>query len=209
MHGIFKARGLAFVATLALLGGTVWIAAGTTGAYFSDTHDGTISGTVGSIQVHTTGIGGTGTDGMNLSFEKLLPGTPQTVSVDYSNTGNSPEDVWVVFPNSDALAALNDLGTFGEFGLSSSTGGHIFYSHNLRDDRNHSCGELKASGCWPLTKQYRVASAVQQSASGSVTFTFGIGADANDQKKFAAGAGLALPYQIVATQVGIKPSVME
>ena len=39
-----KSRGLALLATVALLGGTAWIASGTTGAYFSDTHTGAIGG---------------------------------------------------------------------------------------------------------------------------------------------------------------------
>ena len=86
-----KSRGLALLATVALLGGTAWVATATTGAYFSDTHTGSISGTVGSIKV--TPSGGGGAEHMNLSFTNMLPGDPQTVTVNYKNTGLNPEDV--------------------------------------------------------------------------------------------------------------------
>ena len=226
MHGILKTRGVAFVATLALLGGTVWIAAGTTGAYFSDTHSGTISGTVGSILV--TPSGGTGAEHMNLSFDKLLPGEPQTVTVNYQNTGNSPEDVWIVFPNATALSALNNLGTYGEVHLAAN-GTEIFASKNL-NQRVETCGTLSSSGCWPLAKQYRVANNVAPGAAGTVSFTFGLASKTvtpptafnvypatamawtishnNDDQYYisaADGQGAGLPYQIVATQRNVTP----
>jgi hypothetical protein len=228
MHGLLKARGVAFVATLALLGGTVWIAAGTTGAYFSDTHGGTISGTVGSILV--TPSGGTGAEHMNLSFDKLLPGEPQTVTVSYKNTGNSPEDVWITFPNKTALSALNNLGTYGEVHLAAN-GTEIFASKNL-NERLETCHVLSSDGCWPLEEQYRVASDVAPGVAGTVSFTFGLGvkwenppsafnvypatamaytvSHNNDDQYYissADGQGAGLPYQIVATQVGIEPGV--
>ncbi|GAB3035700.1 hypothetical protein GCM10027052_12120 [Parafrigoribacterium mesophilum] len=230
MFGIPKARGVAFVATLALLGGTVWIAAGTTGAYFSDTHSGTITGTVGSIQISP--YGGGGDNGIDFSFDRLLPGEAQTATVKYKNTGNSPEDVWIVFPNATALSALNSMGTYGEVHLAANDK-EIFASTNL-NDRVETCGPFASDGCWPLTKQYRVASAVAPGASGSVSFSFALAAKTvtppatfntypnsllsfqNDPAKnkddqyyinSADGSGAGLPYQIVATQVGIPAGV--
>jgi hypothetical protein len=50
MLSSLKIKGAAIAVSVALLGGTAWLAAGSTGAYFSDTHTGTISGTVGSIR---------------------------------------------------------------------------------------------------------------------------------------------------------------
>jgi hypothetical protein len=75
------AGGAAVALTLSL------VSLGTTGAYFSDTHQGNVAGSVGSIKV--TGSGGTGTDNLNLAFTGLLPGTPQTVTAGYQNTGMS------------------------------------------------------------------------------------------------------------------------
>src|SRR6185312_7866009 len=165
-----KSRGLALVATVALLGGTAWVASSTTGAYFSDTHTGSISGSIGSIQV--TPSGGTGAEHMNLSFTNMLPGEPQTVTVNYKNTGANPQDVWIVFNNATALSALNNLGTYGEASLAAN-GTALFHSTNL-NDRLGTCGAFSSTGCWPLAKQYKVASNLAPGASGDASFTFAL-----------------------------------
>ncbi|MEO7007087.1 MAG: hypothetical protein ABI065_08650 [Terrimesophilobacter sp.] len=222
----FGTRGAALFATLALLGGTVWVAAGTTGAYFSDTHSGTVAGTVGAIAV--TPYGGSGDTHMDLSFDRLLPGEPQTVTVNYQNTGDSAEDVWIVFNNATALSALNNLGTYGHVNLSANNS-TLFNSSNL-NDRVETCGTLAPNGCWPLAKQYRVASSVAPGATGNISFTFALASKTvtrpdhfnvypasehaylqsnnwNDQRFIdpADGSGNGLPYQIVATQKGVTP----
>lgn len=223
-----KIKGTALVATVALLGGTAWIAAGTTGAYFSDTHGGSISGTVGSIKV--TPYGGAGADGMDLSFTNMLPGVPQTATVHYKNTGANTQDVWIVFNNATALSALNNMGTYGEAHLSAN-GTALFDSANL-NDRSGTCGAFSPilPGCWPLAKQYKVASNVAPGATGSVSFTFDLASktisaapvfnvypvsalgyldtqNKNDQNYVnpADGHGSGLPYEIVATQQGVTP----
>ena len=221
-----KVKGLALVATVALLGGTAWVAAGTTGAYFSDTHSGSINGTIGSIKV--TPYGGGGSNGMDLSFTKMLPGELQTVTVNYQNTGANAEDVWIVFNNATALSALNNMGTYGEAHLSAN-GTALFDSANL-NDRVGTCGVLSPSGCWPLAKQYKVAANVAPGATGSISFAFMLASktvtpplafnhypvsaegwldthDSNDQNyvNSADGSGYGLPYQIVATQHGVTP----
>lgn len=221
-----KSKGLALVATVAMLGGTAWIAAGTTGAYFSDTHNGSITGTIGSIKV--TPYGGAGADGMNLSFTNMLPGVSQTAKVSYKNTGANAEDVWIVFDNATALSALNNMGTYGEAHLSAN-GTSLFDSANL-NDRVGTCGTLSPSGCWPLAKQYLVAANVAPGAAGSISFSFNLAAktvsagpvfnpypvstqgwlvthNSADQNfvdpNVAPGNGL--PYEIVATQHGVTP----
>lgn len=226
MLRIVKVKGLALLATVALLGGTAWVAAGTTGAYFSDTHSGSITGTIGSIKV--TPYGGAGSGGMDLSFTNMLPGVLQTATVNYQNTGTNAEDVWIVFNNATALSALNNMGTYGEVHLSSN-GTALFDSANL-NDRSGTCGAFSPSGCWPLAKQYKVASNVAPGATGSISFAFMLAGktvtpplafnaypvsaqgylvthDSNDQNYVnpADGSGSGLPYQIVATQHGVTP----
>jgi len=221
-----KSRGLALLATVALLGGTAWVASSTTGAYFSDTHTGSIGGTVGSIKV--TPYGGSGAENMNLSFTKMLPGDPQTVTVNYTNSGENPEDVYIVFNNATALSALNNLGTYGEASLSAN-GTALFHSTNL-NDRSGTCGPFSPAGCWPLAKQYKIASNLAPGAHGNVSFTFAFASktvtpplafnvypasaqgylvthDTNDQNYVSAadGSGTGLPYSIVATQVNQVP----
>jgi hypothetical protein len=227
-----KVKCAAIAGTAALLGGTAFVASGSTGAYFSDTHTGAISGTIGSIRVTPSG-GTASADGslMDLAFNDLLPGTPETVTVNYQNTGANPEDVWVVFPNATALSALNSLGNFGTVHLSSAgTGaiGDIFDSQNLNDNST-SCpvGSTTTQHpfpCEPLPNEVLVASNVNSGAGGSFSFQFnyasalstqapvGTTADWNTYPQAGQvttnqsdGTGSGLPYQIVATQHGITP----
>jgi hypothetical protein len=222
-----KSRGLALLATVALLGGTAWVATATTGAYFSDTHTGAISGTIGSIRV--TPSGGTGGQSMDLQFSNMLPGVAQTVTVNYTNTGANTQDVWIVFNNATALSALNNLGHYGEASLSAN-GTALFHSTNL-NDRVETCGPFSPSGCWPLKSQYKVASNLAPGASGTASFTFnydgvktvtpptafnvfpastqGYTVTHNKDDQYvvntADGHGSGLPYSIVATQHGVTP----
>jgi hypothetical protein len=211
-----KIKGVALVASVALLGGTAWLAAGATGAYFSDTHSGTISGTVGSIRV--TPYGGSGVSGADISFSNMLPGAAQTATVDYQNTGLDPEDVYIVFNNATALSALNNLGTYGEAHLSAN-GTPLFDSANLNDNST-SCGPFSPSGCWPMRSQYLVASNVAPGATGSVSLTFNYASKLKSQgpgvwnsypvsgqftTNASEGSGSGLPYEIVATQPGVTP----
>lgn len=210
------------VASVALLGGTAFVASGATGAYFSDTKAGTISGTIGNVHVSTTG--GTGATGSNLAFTNLLPGDAQTVSLKYTNTGTSSEDIYIVFPNATALSALNNLGHYGEVHLSANTT-HLFDSQNLKDSAN-SCGAFSPTGCWPLKSQYLVASNLAVGGAGNVSFSFNYAGLLSTQAPVgttaqwnsypvagqtttlgADGTGIGLPYEIVATQPGITPGL--
>jgi len=176
MRGNWKVRVAAMTATVALLGGTAFVASGATGAYFSDTQPGTISGTIGCILV--TASGGTANghgSGQDFAFSNLLPGEAQTITVNYQNTcPTNAEDVWITFPNATALSALNNLGKYGTVHVTSAGDGavgDVFDSANL-NDRVATCGALSPAGCWPLPGQLKVASDVGPTQSGSVTFSF-------------------------------------
>jgi hypothetical protein len=219
MFATLPAKGIALLCSVALLGGATWLAAGTTGAYFSDTHNGTISGTVGSIKV--TPYGGSGAESADLAFDNLLPGASQTVTVNYQNTGRNTEDVYIVFNNPTALSALNSLGTYGEVHLSAN-GNPLFDSANL-NDRSSTCGPFAPSGCWPLKSSYLVKAGAAPGSTGSVSFSFAYASKLSTQgagsavppwntypvagqvTTVAGVSGTGLPYQIVATQPGVTP----
>ncbi len=221
MHKSFKIKALSIAASVALLGGTAFLASGATGAYFSDTHDGNISGTVGNI--HVSPFGGGGANGTDLAFTNMLPGVAQTVKLKYQNTGSARQDVYIVFNNATALGALNDLGHYGEAHLSAN-GTALFDSANLKD--SPSCGAFAPAGCWPLKSQYLIASNVAPGGIGDISFSFNYtgklkaqapagaaapvwntypAADGQAVVNPADGTGSGLPYQIVATQHGITP----
>ena len=218
---IIGAGGVAVALSMALA------ALGPTGAYFSDTAQGNVAGTVGSIKV--AGLDGSGTDRLDLAFTNLLPGEPQTVTTRYQNTGLNNQDVWIVFPNPKALHALNDLGTYGEFHLAANDNA-LLDSTNLNDGTSNlavtpnSCGPFGPGDglCNPLLPSYKLASNIGPGATGDVSFTFAYAGKTTYQTEAGGGTwnafpvkqknaavppieGYGLPYQIVATQVGQKP----
>lgn len=213
-----KIKGAALAVSVALLGGTAWLAAGSTGAYFSDTHTGSISGTIGTIKV--TPYGGGGANGTDFAFTNMLPNVPQTASLSYQNTGANAEDVYIVFYNATALSALNNLGHYGQVHLSAN-GVPLFDSINIKDS-SASCGAFHpdADGCWPLAKQYLLVSNLAPGAAGTASFTFNYAAKLGGNGPgawntypipgqtttiTADGSGNGLPYEIVATQPGVTP----
>jgi hypothetical protein len=226
------ARIAGFTVALGATASLVGFAASGTGAYFSDSAGGHITGTVGSI--HVSVIGGSGATNSDFAFDRLLPGTPQTITISYTNTGNSPEDVFVTFPNATALSALNDLGTYGSVQVNNAQGQDVFDSTNLNDNST-SCGPFSHSGCNPLPNQLKVDSGLAPGGSDIATFSFGYPSKLHSQAPVgttgvwnsypiaaglynqttnpggqftvngADGTGNGLPYAIVATQVGQTP----
>ncbi|TFD85982.1 hypothetical protein [Cryobacterium serini] len=208
-------------------------ALGPTGAYFSDTAQGKVTGSLGSIKI--TGSGGMGYEELDLNYTNLLPGAAlQTQTVGYENTGRSNQDVWVVFNDADALHALNNLGHYGAFKISRD-GTTVFNSTNLSDggEEGDVCTftdvDIPGDLCHPLPKMVMVASNVApragNGADGHISFGFaypdylGNGSLNNESNETNGGAwnnypladptASGLPYQIVATQVGQEPGVIE
>lgn len=203
------ARFGAFLATLGMSATLVGAATASTGAYFSNTRQGHVGGTMGSIKVTT--YGGTGTDSADFSFENMLPGEPQTAAVQYQNTGRNAEDVYVVFNDAAKLHDLNQLGRYGEVHLTSNST-EIFASQNLNDNATSCPVGSGDPACAPLPAMLKLAdnlaagSSVQgmaftfkwQDAPYSLSNTYNIDG--------ATGpTALDLPYQIVAVQHGRQP----
>lgn len=145
--------------------GVALVASGiaSSGAYFTDTVDGNVTGTLGSIHIDAN-------TNTQLSFDNLLPGELQTKSVSYKNTGSSPQDVWLVFPNVTALSALNNLGTYGEVHVANN-GTALFDSANL-NDRLSTCGAFAPTGCWPLPQKIKLIENLAAGQSSTLQFSF-------------------------------------
>lgn len=195
-------------------------AAGVTGAYFSDTKSGAITGTTGSVKVATSG--GSGVDGLNFAFDSLMPGEPQTVTVNYQNTGSGPQNIFLTFPNVSALHALNNMGSYGEVTVTDSSSGLLFHSVNLNDNRpdaSGTCGAFVETGCWPLPDKLLVRTGLAKDASGSVSFTFSYPGKKTGGQGLAwniypspgalpadsVSSGNGLPFNVVATQLNRTP----
>ena len=175
-------------------------------AYFSDSQPSTLTGSVGSIKGAVSST--------TLAFDNLLPGEVQTVGARQTNTGRNNQDVWVVFTNPDALHALNNLGTFGEFHVKAN-GEQKFDSANLNDNSGNGCGPLSPAGCWPLPQKLKLASNIGPGAVVDFSFSFGYASKLQTQSPSGGGVwnpyplpvpnASGLPYSIVETQVGQQP----
>lgn len=217
------ARGLGFVgavgATVALIGAAV----STTGAYFTDAKDGSMSATTGNVKIDTSDT--------TLAFQGLRPTEYKTQKVDFANTGTGKQDIWFVIPSGQdsnlyqGMDSNTALGRFGHFRLTSS-GGAGFVSNNLRTgpaDSRSVCGvngngsggsETEATttnntdnGSYvdycPVPKAILLQQNVSPGEGGSMTVEFGLTKVA---KNGYANAAFTLGrYKIVATQPGIRP----
>ena len=213
--------------TLALAGALAVVASGTTGAYFSETRTGAISGTLGTVHVQTEG--GAAINNPTFSWDNMLPGEFKEATVTFKNTGTVPQDVYLKFPNATALSGLNSLGTFGEAHIIVN-GIEKFASQNLTD--KYPCGTPGLSGVatlCPVPSTQLLATDVAPGANGTMTFKFRYASklahttrDSSDTSGggifnaypawdgqvttiSADGKGVGLPWQFVATQVGQQP----
>ncbi len=206
-----------FVVCLGTSAALVGAATGATGAFFSDTKSGVLTGTIGSIKIE--GRGGGGHDSLDFNFDNMLPGELKNDVATFTNTGANAEDVWLVFPNVDALHALNDLGGFGEVHIKANAD-EVFHSKNLND--HFPCvtpdGVFPENVC-PLPHAVKLFGSVGPGGTGSFTFSFAYSGRLSTQVPdgfvghfncFPVTSPVTctnngLPYQLVATQVGQVP----
>ncbi len=223
MKSVLRSRTTRVIAAAAVASGLAIMASGSTGAYFSESQTGGITGTVGAVHLSTSST--------TFTWNNLMPGEPQSASVDFRNTGTGPQDFYLVFPNATALSALNSLGTYGEVHISVN-GNEIFGSANLND--GYPCGTPGNPGVatlCPVPQQLLLASNVPTNVLNSFKFQFNYAgklgsashssgggifntypvykADGStpDQKTVnqSDGVGNGLPFQVVAVQVGQQP----
>lgn len=101
-------RFLALLGTTAVTASLIGVAVVGTGAYFTDSKPGAITGDLGTVKVAISGE--------TITFANLLPGEDQTATVNVVNTGTGNEDMWLVFDNTNlAWSAVNNLGAYGIF----------------------------------------------------------------------------------------------
>ena len=214
-----------FVGAVGASAALVGFAASGTGAYFSDAHSGAINASTGSVRLITNPSDG------QLNFTNLLPGQYQTQQIQYQATGTGNEDVWLVFPTgspnpSEAFTGKPDdagpgpLGRFGHFAVDSSSGTSPSYNLATRETPGHtgpSC-PTDANGhggsdpqaatrttivdfCAPPNAILLNNLAPGQADAATITFGF------TPLLEHGQGGPLTTitPYQIVATQHGVRP----
>jgi hypothetical protein len=141
------ARVAAFIGALGASAALIASAVGTTGAYFTDSKDGSLAGSTGHIKIDVSG--------QNLAFTGLMPGDYQTKTVAYSTNNTDKSDVWMVFNPNDpayqaltgakgnALASGGGLGGLGHFAVFNNGDQQLFSSWNLQNlnDTTSGCAD--------------------------------------------------------------------
>jgi hypothetical protein len=189
-----------FLATVGVSAALIGAGVSATGAYFSDTKPGAISGTIGSIKV--------GTGHTQIGFTNMLPGELQTVGDSYQNVGRNASDVWLVFEPNALHTIVNQLGTYGEAQFANN-GIETFASQNLNDNTT-SCPpgafDETHAPCAALPLNIKLADNLAPNASGSWSFGFMYASKLLNSSNLDVTPAWNLPYQIVATQHGIAPA---
>jgi hypothetical protein len=219
-----------FVGALCASGALLGTAISGTGAYFTDSHPGSINAGTGKIAVTVDPADG------QLNFDNLLPGEYQTKTINYTaNPVGGTEDIWLVFPGdvtSEAFTGNPDdghgggLGAYGHFALD-STGGAHFTSFNLNNPRptDHTSATcpIDAATGWGGSNDAKanpsdthlvpycapadailLQSNMNPGDAGSADLTFGYTPLLHGPQGAARSALVA--YKIVATQHGIAPN---
>lgn len=214
----------ALCASAALVG----VSVSGTGAYFTDSHSNSITGSTGQIKVTVS------PDSTSLNFANLLPGEFQTQRINYTaHPVGGTEDIWLVFPDAETAndafiqtpgdpSAAKPLGRYGHFGVT-STGGASFVSNNLTlspggYNDSQSCG-INGNGeggsnaaadsradvipyCAPA-HAILLQSGMNDGDNGYADISFGFTKLLTAPQ--SANLGTIENYQIVATQHGIRP----
>jgi hypothetical protein len=220
------ARLAGFTVALGATASLAAFAATGTGAYFTDSHPGTISAATGGVHVNTTDLA--------LKYQNLLPGEFQTNTVRYTATGTGPEDIWLVLPTDASAAAFTGtggsaaaLGRFGHVAISSPAGS--FTSYNLASagagiHSGNSCAvdgnghggsdaqpttptDTQVDFC-PVPNAILLSSGLTNGQGGAADITFGftklLTNGANNAFEDGALTSIAA-FKVVATQHGVRP----
>ena len=219
------ARIVGFLGTLGGAAALVGTAATGTGAYFTDSHDGSFSARSGHMKISTSGID-------SISYAHLNPGedTTKTISFHAESANTTKTDVWLYFPDSMAYEVFTGakgntqfpgggLGQYGHFAVQSAAG--TFNSYNLANDPStgdSGCADVNGHGGNSPESGYKandngycgvpryilLQQNVPAGADGSFKMSFGLQPSAGAQDTdFTAPGGV--PFKVVATQPGVRP----
>ncbi len=109
--------------TMGVMVSLIGIAVAGTGAYFTDSVGGQITGNLGTVAVAVSG--------QNINFANLMPGEVRTQTVTVRNTGTGNEDIYLAFDNTNkAWSAVNDLGQYGKFVINGKTYDNLTNKYN-------------------------------------------------------------------------------
>jgi hypothetical protein len=217
-----------FAGALCASAALVGISVSGTGAYFTDSHDGSISANSGHLKL-------TNVTNTNLNFADLMPGQDQTANIDYSvDVSSGQVDLWMVFdPTSSGYGHFTGqkgkaygpesytdggMGRYGHFAVGNGSD-VAFQSYNLQiaanpsdncsdgtvpgaDGRGGSTVKSAANQECGVPSAIKLAGNLDNGASGTVHVTYGLSGKQTQQGQVEWSVG----YKLVATQAGHAPN---
>jgi hypothetical protein len=217
-----SARITAFIGTLGASAALIGMAATNTGAYFTDSENGTLSGKTGHLQVEAR-------SNYTLNFADMVPGEYQSRDVHYHTDSSTAEDIWLKFPDGVEYAKFTGekhgplyddggMGRFGHFQVKDNGGNLLFSSWNLQNASANTSGCADTNGHGSnnppadrdATPAYcgvphfmLIESNVATNSDKKLTMVFGVTGRMEDQNSSQPPS--AVPFQVVATQHGVRP----
>ncbi len=214
-----------FAGALGLSAVLVTTAVQGTGAYFTDSHDGTMTISSGHLKLH--GVGSP-----TLNYNGLMPGKNVTKDLAYTvDVSSDTADVWMVFDQTDSgyldFTGADGMGRYGYFKVSDSNGGRAFRSGTLRyadstltrqpsDCSVDSFGRggsdwiatdhttaVNVSGFCGVPGAIRLASDLSDGATGTISVTIGLNGYMQTQQDQTEPT---VPFHIVGTQHNVLPT---
>jgi hypothetical protein len=220
------ARLAGFVGALGVSTVLVTTAVQGTGAYFTATQDGSLSGSTGQITIAADSDTTT-----TLSFDNLIPGEYVNKTIGYTVDGDANVDTWLVFQdnyayckftggNDDTHCSGGGMGRYGHFAVQDNDGTTLFSSYNLANadgaTPQSECADAFGHGsAQPASDEndtsnrcgvplaIKLQSNLSPGNQANVTLTFGVTGRQTAQNQAAPPA--SVPFQLVATQVNIRP----
>jgi hypothetical protein len=216
-----------FLGTLAAGTALVATAATGTGAWFTDSQDGTITAQAGHLDLTTSGT--------TFDFRNIMPGEDKTLPIDYNvDVSGGKVDVWLTFDTTSLDYAKftgfsgtpgqngyddGGIGRYGHFKVSSGSS-TFFDSYNLKNAPDGTSGCADNAKGWGSSRpansetdtdmgycgvpgQILIAQGLNAGDAGHVALTFGLTGKQTQQNQLQINH---LPFKIVATQAGHGPN---
>ena len=211
---MFKSTRIRFVAllsTAAVTAALIGVAVMSTGAYFTDSNSGQISGNLGTVAVTTSG--GSGIDSLDFTFNGILPGEEKVASVHVQNTGSSSEDIYLAFKNGNgAWSGFNTLGAYGVFTIDGTIYDNLNNQYPWGTDSSGQVISTNAtSACYNVPRPAQIKFLPHTIFLGTLGPTaskdFTIGFHFHPCLTSGQGAPFGpLQFDIAAFQVGVNPN---
>jgi hypothetical protein len=191
------------------LAAVIALSVASTGAYFTDSHPGQVTGTFGSVAINMDGSG-SGPGNLQFNFAGMLPGQWKNATITATNTGSDTEDIYMVFTNANSVwSQVNTLGTYGEANVNGADYNNLNNNYvqgtPANPGQHNACGDPTPAVSYLPHVNYLGTLTAGQSAN----YTFGFRYTAcisNNALQNGPAFSNPLEFNIGAFQSGVAPA---